>query len=156
MGTCWASLGGGEATLGILRLHSLLARPSVCPRARASLASVTLFAPAGDSAPPPTPASQRLVLSGSRGAAEPLRAPPPTIASRQAEIVKRLSGICAQIVPFLTQEVSGPGGAAGQLQEDRGCWILQAQALPGGLGGTGWDSGFWGGGRCSLRVRSRG
>uniref|UniRef100_A0A2K6PNI6 TLE family member 2, transcriptional corepressor n=1 Tax=Rhinopithecus roxellana TaxID=61622 RepID=A0A2K6PNI6_RHIRO len=32
---------------------------------------------------------------------------------KQAEIVKRLSGICAQIIPFLTQEVSEPGVETG-------------------------------------------
>uniref|UniRef100_A0A2K5RF43 TLE family member 2, transcriptional corepressor n=1 Tax=Cebus imitator TaxID=2715852 RepID=A0A2K5RF43_CEBIM len=40
---------------------------------------------------------------------------------KQAEIVKRLSGICAQIIPFLTQEVSGPGGGGRRgrrLEED--------------------------------------
>uniref|UniRef100_A0A8C0F3Q8 Groucho/TLE N-terminal Q-rich domain-containing protein n=1 Tax=Bubo bubo TaxID=30461 RepID=A0A8C0F3Q8_BUBBB len=31
---------------------------------------------------------------------------------KQAEIVKRLSAICAQIIPFLTQEVRGEAGDA--------------------------------------------
>ena len=47
----------------------------------------------------------------------PEEAPHPrslAITSCQAEIVKRLSGICAQIIPFLTQEVSGPGAGQGE------------------------------------------
>ena len=34
---------------------------------------------------------------------------------KQAEIVKRLNGICAQVLPYLSQEVSGaPGGLLGR------------------------------------------
>uniref|UniRef100_A0A8C9M472 TLE family member 2, transcriptional corepressor n=1 Tax=Panthera tigris altaica TaxID=74533 RepID=A0A8C9M472_PANTA len=50
---------------------------------------------------------------------------------KQAEIVKRLSGICAQIIPFLTQEVSGLLG-----QRGAGRW-----------GAGGWEGCSWHGGR---------
>uniref|UniRef100_A0A8C8U6X2 TLE family member 5, transcriptional modulator n=1 Tax=Peromyscus maniculatus bairdii TaxID=230844 RepID=A0A8C8U6X2_PERMB len=61
---------------------------------------------------------------------------------KQAEIVKRLNGICAQVLPYLSQEVSEPpaGGSAapslnldpcdqGQLQAHQ-LSQLQALALP--------------------------
>lgn len=62
---------------------------------------------------------------------------PPPVASRQAEIVKRLSGICAQIIPFLTQEVSGPRGAEGRLEDGRagsGGWPRASTGWRRGLG----------------------
>ena len=38
--------------------------------------------------------------------------------------MKRLSGICAQIIPFLTQEVSGLcGGGGGELEEGFGLGV---------------------------------
>lgn len=61
-----------------------------------------------------------------------LQAPP--VASRQAEIVKRLSGICAQIIPFLTQEVSGPRGARGRAGRRLEGWVPQALVPVGGPG----------------------
>lgn len=59
------------------------------------------------------------------------------ITSCQAEIVKRLSGICAQIIPFLTQEVSGPGAGQGESWKEaegggKGC-MPQALVLLSGL-----------------------
>lgn len=80
--------------------------------------------------------------------------PPPSllpIVSCQAEIVKRLSGICAQIIPFLTQEVSGPVGADGELDDwERGDWFRRGA----GEGGPG--RGFRDGRRWRLRARSGG
>lgn len=125
----WASAGRTASSPGPL---------SVCPRARASLASVTLFAPAGDSPPPnPTPSfTEARAAQELRGWSQsPFEHPPPTIASRQAEIVKRLSGICAQIVPFLTQEVSGPGGG-GRAATGRSGLLDFA-----GPGSAGWPAG---------------
>ncbi|XP_064430411.1 transducin-like enhancer protein 2 isoform X8 [Mirounga angustirostris] len=46
---------------------------------------------------------------------------------KQAEIVKRLSGICAQIIPFLTQESASPSPPESVVEEER----------PGGLGSSG-------------------
>lgn len=68
---------------------------------------------------------------------EGLPSQPPPVASRQAEIVKRLSGICAQIIPFLTQEVSGPRGAEGRLEDGRagsGGWPRASTGWRRGLG----------------------
>lgn len=63
--------------------------------------------------------------------------PAPSRCFRQAEIVKRLSGICAQIIPFLTQEVSGPRGAEGRLEDGRagsGGWPRASTGWRRGLG----------------------
>ncbi|KAI2587867.1 TLE family member 2, transcriptional corepressor, partial [Homo sapiens] len=38
---------------------------------------------------------------------------------KQAEIVKRLSGICAQIIPFLTQESASPSPPESLVEEER-------------------------------------
>ncbi|EQB77629.1 transducin-like enhancer protein 2 [Camelus ferus] len=46
---------------------------------------------------------------------------------KQAEIVKRLSGICAQIIPFLTQESASPSPPESVVEEER----------PSGPGGNG-------------------
>lgn len=71
--------------------------------------------------------------------------------------MKRLSGICAQIVPFLTQEVSGPVAAGRRKLEDDGGggqgWMPtpmpQAAFLQSGLGvralAGAWASGKEGG-----------
>ena len=63
----WASSGCTASSPGPLSVPEPVPRWLLSPCLR-----LRVTAP-----PPPTPASQRLVLSGSRGAAEPLRAPPP-------------------------------------------------------------------------------
>ncbi|XP_022348452.1 transducin-like enhancer protein 2, partial [Enhydra lutris kenyoni] len=66
---------------------------------------------------------------------------------KQAEIVKRLSGICAQIIPFLTQEVSGPCWGRGELEAWRRVagsewWALVPLGGPGGGGHWAGAGGF--------------
>lgn len=55
---------------------------------------------------------------------------PQPVSSFQAEIVKRLSGICAQIIPFLTQEVRGTCRMRGG--ETRTFPLLSAWAMSSG------------------------
>ena len=120
------------------QVDGVLARLSVYPGARAPLLHLRVTGPSPQ-------ALQRLVMPWSGGSG--LTASPPSllpIASCQAEIVKRLSGICAQIIPFLTQEVSGLGGGMGSGAGRRvgeGVWLdatgTGSAGWPGGLG-TGW------------------